>query len=158
MSRLIYLIVLAYLLSSCSLFKTKKSLQSTDVSNRRETEIKSEQRLLVIRDSLAEDFIVEIVPIGNFIYSLNDGFKGSGSAIKITGRKNSNIEVLAHSNKSSIHHESEKKRATQAVTDTVVKRDGLKLKSGFYYAIAFLLIGFLVFFWRKNYLRSSDLE
>ena len=149
MSRLVYLIGLVCLLFSCGLFKTKKSIRLTNVSSNRETDIRNEQRLLVIRDSTLEDLMVEIVPIGNFSYSLNEGFRGSGSSIKMIGRKNGIKEILEETNLGNVHQQLEKKTATKTTTDTVVKRDGLKLGIGFSFLLmCLILLGILWLWWK----------
>jgi hypothetical protein len=158
MNRLVYLLALMCLLSRCGIFKTKKSIQLTDVLNKQETDIRNEQRLLLINDSLGEDLVVEIVPIGIFSYSLTEGFKGSGSAIKITDRKNGTIKMLEKTNFANINQQSEKKTATKTMTDTMVKRNGFKLGIGFYCILGCLALGFLLWFWWKWYAPTRHLK
>ncbi len=158
MNRLICLITLAGLLSGCGIVKTKKLIQLTDVSSNWETLTKKEQQLLIIRDSTREDMVVEIIPIGNFSYSLKDGFKGSGSAIKITGRKGSNMEVLENTNSNAIYQQAEKKNVIKTTTDKVVKHGGLKFRAVLYGLLALVVCVPLLWIWLKNYRRSRFLE
>lgn len=149
MSRFVYLIAIVCLFSSCSLFKTKKSYQATDVLNKQDFDIRNEQQLLVIRDSLQEDFVVEIVPLGIFSYSLNKGFRGSGSSIKMIGRKNGTMDVLEKINLANVHQQLEKRTATKNTTNTVIKRKDFRFSIGFYLLLLCAILATLIWLWKK---------
>lgn len=158
MNKFIFMIVLVGLTSGCGIFKTKKLTRATDLSSSWEASTKKEQQLLIIRDSVHEDQVVEITPIGNFSYSIHEGFRGSGSAIKITGRKGSDSELVKKTSSNAIYQQAKKKKAIKITTDKVVEHSGLKLGTALYGILAISVLIPLVWIWLKNWRRSRPFE
>lgn len=85
---------LSLLLSSCSVLKnirqersghtaesSSKTSQSSDISS-----VLRRGRVLVLRDSSDQQFMTEIIPSGPFHYSPAEGFTGTASSVRISGR------------------------------------------------------------------------
>ncbi|PWG78188.1 hypothetical protein, partial [Pararcticibacter amylolyticus] len=60
---------------------SRKASQSSDISS-----VLQQGRVLVLRDSSDHQFITEIIPSGLFHYSPAEGFTGTASSIRISGR------------------------------------------------------------------------
>ena len=155
MNKLIYMLVIAGLLTSCNIlkrqFKNKieHSAVATLLTDHEQKNSLQEHKLLVIRDSLKEDFIVEIIPDGIFSYSINDGFKGAGLAIKMKGSRSAALQVMKKNESVSSSQYSEQTAAREQKKETADEREGFRLGINIYYLLFGLIgIGLLWLWWK----------
>lgn len=142
MNRIGYILVGGMLLYSCHMLKRQvksESLrQTTQISNMQE-----KQYLLLIRDSLRNSSVAEIVPAGNFSYSPIDGFKGSASHVKITGNSDKVLERLEKSQTKKVHQQQQ----VEQKNNTVKVKEQFKVGINLYiYALVMVLA---VWLWWK---------
>lgn len=148
MIKLAYLFLIGLLLSSCAGLKqlnrqtSDQRYNAAEHTNRQESGRKKDQQSLLLRDSLHENMVMEIYPDGYFEFTVNEGFKGQASALKLTRRINK------------IHHLAQEKEADslyrQSVSTAAVKKETVKhaasrrftgqWNTGWYAALALILL------------------
>lgn len=155
MNRLMYALIIACLFTACSIFKrqfknkSERSSVATILSGHEEKNNIQENKLLVIRDSLQEDLIVEIIPDGIFSYSIKEGFKGTGLSIKMKGKRNGRLEILKKDELATNAQQLDYKAIQERETEIVDKRGRFKLDINFSYVLTGLIgIGLLWLWWK----------
>ena len=158
MIKQIYLIVLVVVLSSCTLLKQRSEAESSnlhrvsEVFATQEKDSNSQSHLLMIRDSMQEDYHVEIIPTGVFSYSINDGFKGMAASVKVKGSKSNNFQVNESKEASALHERSEMEMRDKMDQQTSKERKSFRFSVNFYiYIVVGVIIAWL---WYRVRLRS----
>ena len=159
MIKQVCLLIIIVILASCTLLKQRSEAERStlhrinELSTINEKDSSSQTHLLMIRDSLLEDYNVEIIPTGMFSYSLKDGFKGMASSFKMNGSKSTQLlikeskQVLALRDRTKI----KTKEEVEQQTSKEVKR--FKFNINFYIYIVVAVI--LVLFFYKVITRAS---
>jgi hypothetical protein len=143
------------LLAGCSLLKgnvkseRQHSLQSELTTSSFQKDSIAIAHVSVIRDSLHEEYIVEIIPQGEFSYSSNDGFKGMGKLIRMTGKRNGKTDLLEKSNHIDISSSSQQSATRQKEIETVHQSKKVKFGNNFsIWIIVAIIIGLLWVWWK----------
>jgi|GEM_PF-2259773 len=123
MIKFTYLFPICLLLSSCASFKQQKKqnheeqYRSTEHRRLQESGRKKERQSLLMRDSLHEDMVMEVYPNGYFEFTVNEGFKGHASALKLVRRINKVHDQTQEKQADSLYRHSVNTAATRKETE-----------------------------------------
>ncbi len=131
-------------------FNNNRSQSALSLSETLVREQSSGNHLSILRDSVNEELMVEIIPTGFFTYSADSGFRGSAVAIRMKKNLKEGAEQITKDETQHATSFSEQSLADQHKEETLSKHENLKFSMGFYGYLLILIICIAFWFWWRR--------